>query len=249
MKDTVIDDIVSRLNDLKGFDDFYFILIALVLAFGFLQTSGTIMDTERPAVSVISPSMCPAIQVGDILVVKGSNYEDIQVDDVIVYDVPDRVEMSVDNKDYILEGEGSNVSTEFGLLKLRDVIPAEDRRSDGVVLELNDQTLSYQGDKVLREGDQYPIDGKTLEIDYATSLPYENTPIVHRVVKKSDNSFETMGDANAGQIEFEKNISTDQIYGKKIFKIPRLGLLKLVVMDLIGYQGDEPLVLDATPSC
>lgn len=242
------DDRIEKFNSLPGMHDIYFVMIALLLAFGFLQTSGTLLDTERPAVSVISPSMCPAIQVGDILVVKGADYEDIQIDDVIIYDVPDRAEIQLGGEKIVLEGEGDTEETPQGTLELIDVIPSRDRSMDQVVLELNGEKLKPDGNYPV-EGRQYSSSTYNIGINYVTSLPYDNTPIVHRVVEKHDNSFETMGDANTGQIEFERNVTADQVYGKQVFKIPRLGLLKLVTMDLLGLQGDQPLVLDATPSC
>lgn len=239
---------IKRFNDFPGVDDTYFLLIALLLAFGTLQTAGTVLDTERPVVSVISPSMCPAIQVGDILVVQGTDYSELEEQDIIVYDVPDRAELTIDGQNHLITGEGNSTETPYGTLTLQNVVPASDRRNDGVMLSLAGQDLRDNGE-ILIEGRQYIIDGKRVEIDYATSLPRGETPIVHRIVEKSEDHVETMGDANAGQIEFEQNVRPSQIYGRMIFKIPRLGLLKLVAMDFIGYQGDQPFILDATPSC
>jgi signal peptidase I len=241
-------DRLADFNELPGIDDTYFILLALLLAFGSLQTAGTVMETERPVVSVISPSMCPEVQVGDILFVRGSDFSQIQEDDIIVYDVPDRVEMTIDGENHILEHAGDTTETQFGTLKLVDVIPGQDRRNDRIVMQLNGETIERNGD-YLREGEGYLFNGNRVEIDYATSLPRGDTPIVHRVVEKHEDHVETMGDANSGQIEFETNVRPEQIYGKSFFKIPRLGLVKIVAMDLIGYQGDRPFVLDATPSC
>lgn len=150
------------------FDEFYFLAIALILAFGIIQTTGAALDTDRPVVTVVSCSMYPEYNVGDVIVVKGEEFEDIEEGDVIVYDA---------------------------------------------------------------------------------ESPDVNIPIIHRVVEKHSYYLETRGDNTRGQHEFEKNITGDQIYGKAVFKLPRVGLVKILAMDLVGYAGDQPLVIDNTPSC
>mgnify|MGYP006279239089 CR=1 FL=1 len=64
----------------------YFIFLALVLAFGILQTTGTAFNTDRPVVSVVSCSMYPTHDIGDIALIYGEDYEDIAEGDVIVFD-------------------------------------------------------------------------------------------------------------------------------------------------------------------
>ncbi len=150
----------------RGFSEFYFFAIALILAFGVLQTTGTALETEKPVVSVVSCSMYPELHVGDILIVKGTPYENLEEEDVIVYDTP------------------------------------------------------------------------KMEI-----------PVVHRVIERNPDYLETRGDNNPSQLEFEKRVEPDQIHGRVFFKIPRIGGLKLLVMDLVGFSGDKPLVIDSYPSC
>lgn len=58
-------------------------------------------------------------------------------------------------------------------------------------------------------------------------------PIIHRVIDNVD-PYQTKGDnfaTNYGQLSTEKNISSEQIYGKAIFKIPYLGWVKLIFFD------------------
>lgn len=232
---------------LEALDDFYFILLAVLLAFGTLQTSGAVLETDKPVVTVVSTSMCPEMQVGDILFVKGTSYDQINEEDIIVYDVPDRVEFSVDNSSYTLEMNDSkaSITTALGEVELLDVHPARDRSKDRVILSVNGTRL----DESLVEGNSYQISGHDVRIDYATDLPPGDIPIVHRVIKKNDEYVETMGDANSGQLEFETRVRPDQVHGKVFFKVPRLGLVKLWTMDLMGYAGDRPLAIDNTPSC
>ncbi len=60
-------------------------------------------------------------------------------------------------------------------------------------------------------------------------------PIIHRVVNiKDDETIETKGDNNNAQLPMEKNIQEDAIIGKAVFRIPKIGWLKLVFVELFG---------------
>lgn len=157
----------AEIKQNRGFQEFYFFTVALILAFGTLQTTGTVMDTDKPVVTVVSCSMYPELDVGDILVVKGTDFQDIEEGDIVVYSIEER-----------------------------------------------------------------------------------NIPIVHRTIAVHDGYIETMGDNNEGQLEFERNVSPEQIHGRTVFNIPRLGLVKLLTMDLMGYGPEsQPLIFDSTPNC
>jgi len=60
-------------------------------------------------------------------------------------------------------------------------------------------------------------------------------PIIHRVVeinKENNLFFSTIGDNNNGQLSFEKEISSNQIVGKAVFKIvPYVGWIKLIFFE------------------
>jgi len=242
-------------------DETYFLLLSVVLAFGLLQTAGTGLGTEKPVVTVISTSMCPALQVGDILLIEGESFESVEDGDVIVYDVPDQVDFSVNGEEYRLRANDSvpnpSVSTDIGEVRLVDVQPRRtgsrggfDRSSDLVDLRIDGTQPEVSGVETrLVEGESYDIEGRTLTVDYATSLPYDGVPIVHRVVEKEDNYLETKGDNNKAQIEFESNIRPEQIEGTMFLRVPRIGLVKILAMDFIGYSGDQPFVFDNTPVC
>lgn len=60
-----------------------------------------------------------------------------------------------------------------------------------------------------------------------------NIPIVHRVINKTSSHVETKGDNNPGQLPFEKNITADQIKGKAIFKIPKVGWTRILLGKLL----------------
>ena len=61
-----------------------------------------------------------------------------------------------------------------------------------------------------------------------------HTPIVHRIIEiNSDGTFQTKGDANNGQLSFEKSIHPEQIHGKEIAIVPYLGWVKIAMNEYI----------------
>ncbi|MFC2143814.1 signal peptidase I [Candidatus Aenigmatarchaeota archaeon] len=66
------------------------------------------------------------------------------------------------------------------------------------------------------------------------SPPNQQIPVVHRIIEiNSDGTFQTKGDANAGQIWYEKSIKASQIHGKEIMIVPFLGWVKILTIDFI----------------
>ncbi|HLD57277.1 MAG TPA: signal peptidase I [archaeon] len=62
----------------------------------------------------------------------------------------------------------------------------------------------------------------------------KGAPIVHRVItRNADGTFQTKGDANAGQLPFEKNIQPNQILGKEILIVPLLGWVKIFITETV----------------
>lgn len=64
----------------------------------------------------------------------------------------------------------------------------------------------------------------------------QNTPIIHRIIERKDANdtimFSTKGDHNDGQLPYEHNIEKEQIVGKAMTRIPKLGWVKLFFVDL-----------------
>jgi hypothetical protein len=58
------------------------------------------------------------------------------------------------------------------------------------------------------------------------------TPIIHRVIDVKDGIFSTKGDHNGGQLDYEKEISQEQVVGRAIARIPKLGWVKLFFVEL-----------------
>lgn len=59
-------------------------------------------------------------------------------------------------------------------------------------------------------------------------------PIIHRIVEIKNGVIETKGDNNNAQLPMEKTIEEDAVIGKAVFRIPKLGWLKLVFVELFG---------------
>lgn len=229
------------------FREFYFLSIALVLAFGTLQTTGTALNTDQPVVSVVSCSMYPGpgetgLDKGDILVVKGTPFEDIQEGDTIVYGVPDRVEFTVSGQNYVLEKNDSvrrpSVSTPAGEVTLIQAVRGS--AANQVLLEVDGDIVTAT------EGESLKFGVHSLSVNKISTMPI---PVVHRAVNKQTEYLETKGINNPGQLDFEKNVRPSQVHGTVFFKIPRVGLIKILAMDFVGFSGDRPFVFDRYSAC
>lgn len=235
-------ELLEKIRDgkLEGYEWFYFLALALILAFGTIQTTGTALNTDRPVVSVISCSMYPEYRVGDILIVQGRDFEDIETGDIAIYQVPDRIDFSVNGESFTLEENSpdydTTVETSIGEVELLEVKPDLQNGNDRALLRIDGEEVT-----VSENGESDRID-----VERISGQP---VPIVHRVVSKSDESVQTQGDANSRQLDFESDVRPFQIYGTTAFKIPRIGAVKLIVMDLVGFNGDKPLVLDNMRTC
>ncbi|MEM5871806.1 MAG: signal peptidase I, partial [Candidatus Aenigmatarchaeota archaeon] len=66
------------------------------------------------------------------------------------------------------------------------------------------------------------------------SVEGRSVPIVHRIIEiNPDWTYQTKGDANSGQHQFEKSIKPEQIHGKVIMIIPYLGWVKIGVTEYV----------------
>jgi signal peptidase len=74
------------------------------------------------------------------------------------------------------------------------------------------------------------------------SPPGHTTPVVHRIVALNDDgTYQTKGDANSGQLSFEKHITYDQIHGRSVMTIPFLGWVKIGATEYLA--PNLPLVI------
>ena len=85
---------------------------------------------------------------------------------------------------------------------------------------------------VVKGSDEYKVGDV---IVYST--PSSNAPIIHRIIKINDNgTYQTKGDNNEFQINYEKSINKDQVHGKVIFVIPKIGYVKIAFNALRGIK-------------
>ncbi len=62
-----------------------------------------------------------------------------------------------------------------------------------------------------------------------------NAPIIHRIIKiNDDDTYQTKGDNNSGQLHYEFSVKPEQIKGKVIFIIPKIGYFKVIINRLFG---------------
>jgi len=63
-------------------------------------------------------------------------------------------------------------------------------------------------------------------------------PIIHRIMKieiiNGELVYSTKGDNNQGQLDIEKQIPESSIIGKAVFRIPKLGWLKLLFVNILN---------------
>lgn len=237
-----MEQVLEKLES-ETLSEVYFIAIALVLAFGALQATGTVMNTEKPVVSVVSCSMYPQLHVGDVLIVQGKSYDQIQEDDVIVYSVMEAdITVEEDKYDLTRYNGGQTVDTSIGEIQLETVYGGQQNSASEALISVDGKNVR------VREGRAYEVKGKKLEVNEIRGM---NIPVVHRVIKRNATRVETKGDNNQAQLDFESNVKPEQIHGEVMFLVPRIGGLKLLVMDILGYSGpmDQPFKIDTYPQC
>jgi len=57
-------------------------------------------------------------------------------------------------------------------------------------------------------------------------------PIIHRIIAIENGTIQTKGDNNNAQLSIEKNIKEEAVIGKAVFRIPKLGWLKLIFVEI-----------------
>ncbi|MEM5853083.1 MAG: signal peptidase I [Candidatus Aenigmatarchaeota archaeon] len=66
-------------------------------------------------------------------------------------------------------------------------------------------------------------------------VPGQNIPVIHRIIKiNDDGTYMTKGDHNPALLPFEYSVKKEQIKGKVIFIIPKLGYFKVIFHWIFG---------------
>ena len=128
---------------------------------------------------------------------------------------------------YIVLGIIIAVSINFGMgFLLKTQIPI-------VAVESNSMVPTFQkGDILIIQG--VPSDSLKKGDIIVFSVAGQSVPVVHRIAEiKADGTYQTKGDANSGQLPFEKSIEYKQIYGKEILIIPYLGWVKIGLIEYV----------------
>ncbi len=76
------------------------------------------------------------------------------------------------------------------------------------------------------------VDKKELCVGDVIVFSSPKGPIIHRIISKEP--LQTKGDANSGQLAFEKEISEERIEGKAVVWIPLVGWPTAIVEDIKG---------------
>ncbi|MFH1623151.1 MAG: signal peptidase I [Candidatus Aenigmatarchaeota archaeon] len=67
------------------------------------------------------------------------------------------------------------------------------------------------------------------------SVPGSDVPIIHRIVKiNADGTYQTKGDNNLQQLPYEFSVREDQIHGRVVALIPKLGYFKVFTTRAFG---------------
>jgi hypothetical protein len=90
------------------------------------------------------------------------------------------------------------------------------------------------GDMPIVQGSKNPTDYSVGDV-IVYSVPNERIPVIHRIIKiNPDGTYQTKGDNNPGQLPYETSVKREQIHGKVIFIIPKLGYFKVLVTRIFG---------------
>ena len=101
-----------------------------------------------------------------------------------------------------------------------------------------EQFMSFSFSNGFHAGDMPIVKGSdkyTIGSVIVFSVPDLSVPIIHRIVKiNEDGTYQTKGDNNDGQNPYEFSVSKEQIHGKVIFIIPKVGYIKMGLVEILG---------------
>lgn len=105
-----------------------------------------------------------------------------------------------------------------------------------VAVESNSMVPTFnKGDILILQG--MPMDELEIGDVIVFSPDGRGIPVVHRIIAKNpDGTFQTKGDANSGQLPFEKSVEPSQIHGMSIATVPYLGWVKIGATKLLFEQ-------------
>jgi signal peptidase I len=136
----------------------------------------------------------------------------------VVYPCDKSIDGYVETFDMWWQACGFEYASEFGISKEQFMqFPFSDGFDIGDMPVIQSAESYSVGDVIV-----YNVDGQAF-------------PIIHRVVAiNSDGTYQTKGDHNAGQNSYELSVREQQIEGRVIFIIPKLGYVKVGLNRLVG---------------
>lgn len=178
--------------------DVLFISVALILAYGLYTTIGLALGTSIPVVAVTSGSMEPELQRGDLIIVKGEPFDEIEVQDIIIYQteymsVP-IIHRVIDRTDGTLETKGDDNTHQVS----------------ACVFPNGDHALTHS----CSTGSMQPIRVNGQETN-ACVFPNGQYAITNSC-------------SDGRLVNLEKGITRDQVLGTAFFIVPEVGNLKLI---------------------
>jgi len=90
----------------------------------------------------------------------------------------------------------------------------------------------YVGDLGIVKGEKEYKVGEVI----VYKVPGQKLPVIHRIIKiNEDGTYMTKGDNNPGLLPFERSVKREQVEGRVIFIIPKIGYLKVIAAWLLGW--------------
>ena len=69
------------------------------------------------------------------------------------------------------------------------------------------------------------------------AAPLQPEPIIHRIIATENGAYKTKGDNNCNIIGFEEIIQPERTLGKAVLRIPYLGWIKIIFVELLKATG------------
>lgn len=204
-----------------------YLITAFISAWLIYTVLGFILGTRTPAVIVLSGSMEPTFYRGDIMVLTGANAENIKAQAIELPFALDDKPLYAYAKTYC-ELKDRNEPIECKQLipyAKSGLLPISKFETKQICFPSVDRCIELN-----KKGDVVVYNSDTLGI-----------PIIHRAVvkiyakdglfllTKGDSIYNALIDQEAGLAS--KAISVDSLEGKTIFMIPKLGYVKLLLLD------------------
>ncbi|MBI4016805.1 MAG: hypothetical protein HY363_03880 [Candidatus Aenigmarchaeota archaeon] len=117
-------------------------------------------------------------------------------------------------------------------------------RTQGALYEANkidkEKFLTYPFPKGFNKGDIMVLvrPKKLKQGDILVfSAPLQPEPIIHRLISVEEEKYKTKGDNNCNLIGFEEKILPKQTIGKAVLRIPYLGWIKIIFVEILKTIG------------